>query len=229
MLYVIPSFQNPDSSLMTMDRRKHVLELAEEYDFIVFEDNPYGYISFEGSMPTPIAGLNKSDRVLYTSTFSKIVSPGMRIGWITANPDFTSHMSEAKNNISICNDGLSQYAAAELFKRGEVEKQIPKITKVYRKKRDLMLETMETSFPKRVKWNEPKGGLFLWVKLPRGFNSDEMLQKSVSRGVAYVPGSLFFTKPVHNFIRLNYSLPSDEEIVTGIQVLGKLLKEELGK
>ncbi|MFA5870034.1 MAG: PLP-dependent aminotransferase family protein, partial [Candidatus Bathyarchaeia archaeon] len=122
MLYVIPSFQNPDSSLMTLERRKAVLELAEAHDLIIFEDNPYGYISFEGPMPTPLAGMDKSGRVMYTSTFSKMVSPGMRIGWITANPEFTGHLMEAKNNISICNDGLSQYAAAELFRRGDVER-----------------------------------------------------------------------------------------------------------
>ncbi len=227
MLYIIPSFQNPDSSLMTMERRKAVLELAERHDLIIFEDNPYGYISFEGPMPTPLAGMDKSGRVMYTSTFSKMVSPGMRIGWITANPEFTGHLMEAKNNISICNDGLSQYAAAELFRRGDVERQIPKVTKVYRKKRDVMLEAMGTSFPKKAKWDEPKGGLFLWVKLPRGFDTDALLKDSVAKGVAFVPGSLFFTKPVHNYMRLNYSLPSEEDIVTGIQSLGKLLKEKL--
>jgi 2-aminoadipate transaminase len=227
LLYIIPSFQNPDSSLMTLERRKRVLELADRYDFIIFEDNPYGYISFEGPMPTPLAGLDKSGRVMYTSTFSKMVSPGMRIGWITANPEFTGHMIEAKNNISICNDGLSQYAAAELFRRGDVDRQIPKVTKVYRKKRDVMLETMSTSFPRKAKWEEPKGGLFLWVKLPRGFDTDALLKDSVARGVAFVPGSLFFSKPVHNYLRLNYSLPSEEEIFTGIQALGRLLKEKL--
>jgi 2-aminoadipate transaminase len=227
MLYIIPSFQNPDSSLMTLERRQRVLELADKYDFIIFEDNPYGYISFEGSMPTPLAGLDKSGRVMYTSTFSKMVSPGMRIGWITANPEFTDHMIEAKNNTSICNDGLSQYAAAELFRRGDVARQIPKVTRVYRKKRDVMLEAMETSFPKKAKWEKPKGGLFLWVKLPRGFNTDSLLVESVKNGVAFVPGSLFFSKPVHNYLRLNYSLPSEEDIVTGIQALGRLLKEKL--
>ncbi len=227
MLYIIPSFQNPDSSLMTMEKRKRVLELAEEHDLIIFEDNPYGYISFEGPMPTPIAGLDKSGRVMYTSTFSKMVSPGMRIGWITANADFTSHMVEAKGNISICNDGLSQYAAAELFRRGIVASQIPKVTRVYRKKRDVMLEAMEGSLPKQAKWNEPKGGLFLWVKMPRGFDTDAALDDAVKAGVAYVPGSLFFSHPVHNYIRLNYSLPTEEDIVAGIQILGKVLKARL--
>ncbi len=227
MLYVIPSFQNPDSSLMSMEKRKRVLELAEEHDIIIFEDNPYGYISFEGPMPTPLAGLDRSGRVMYTSTFSKMVSPGMRIGWITANPDFTSHMMEAKGNISICNDGLSQYAAAELFRRGEVAAQIPKVTRVYRKKRDVMLEAMQTSFPRQARWNEPKGGLFLWVKMPRGFDTDAALDDAVKAGVAYVPGSLFFSKPVHNYIRLNYSLPTEEDIVAGVQALGRVLKARL--
>jgi 2-aminoadipate transaminase len=171
--------------------------------------------------------MDKSGRVMYTSTFSKMVSPGMRIGWITANPDFTDHMIEAKNNISICNDGLSQYAAAELFKRGDVGRQISKVTKVYRKKRDIMLEAMGTSFPKKAKWEEPKGGLFLWVKFPKNVNTDEILKDSVAKGVAFVPGSLFFSKPVHNYMRLNYSLPSEEDIVTGIQMLGRLLKKKL--
>ncbi|MCX6655945.1 MAG: PLP-dependent aminotransferase family protein [Candidatus Bathyarchaeota archaeon] len=227
MLYIIPSFQNPDSSLMTMERRKRVLELAEAHDFIIFEDNPYGYISFAEPMPTPLAGMDKSGRVMYTSTFSKMVSPGMRIGWITANPDFIDHMIEAKNNISICNDGLSQYAAAELFKRGDVGRQISKVTKVYHKKRDIMLEAMGTSFPKKAKWEEPKGGLFLWVKFPKKVNTDEIIKDSVAKGVAFVPGSLFFSKPVHNYMRLNYSLPSEEDIVTGIQMLGRLLKKKL--
>ena len=227
LLYIIPSFQNPDSSLMNVERRKHALELAEEYDFIIFEDNPYGYISFEGPMPTPLAGLDKTGRVLYTSTFSKMVSPGMRIGWISGNAEFIARMAEAKGTVSICNDGLSQYAAAELFRRGDVERQIPKVTRVYRKKRDVMLEAMETSFPNKIKWNEPKGGLFLWAKFPRKVNTFELLWEAVEKGVAYVPGSPFFTKPVNNFIRLNYSLPTEEEIVQGIQILGKLFKEKL--
>jgi 2-aminoadipate transaminase len=136
-------------------------------------------------------------------------------------------MAEAKGTVSICNDGLSQYAAAELFRRGDVERQIPKVTRVYRKKRDVMLEAMETSFPNKIKWNEPKGGLFLWAKFPRKVNTFELLWEAVEKGVAYVPGSPFFTKPVNNFIRLNYSLPTEEEIVQGIQILGKLFKEKL--
>jgi 2-aminoadipate transaminase len=227
MLYIIPSFQNPTSTVLSMERRKHVLELAEEHDFIIFEDNPYGYISFEGSMPTPLAAMDDSGRVMYTSTFSKIVSPGMRLGWLTAQKDIISKLSEAKGRISISNDGLSQYVGAEMIRRGHVAKQIPKITNVYRKKRDVMLESMKASFPEEAEWNDPKGGLFLWVKMPEHVNTTELLTESVNRGAAYIPGSNFFAGPVHNYIRLNYSLPSEVDIVDGIQILGGLLKEHI--
>ena len=227
LLYMVPSFQNPTSTMLTVERRKRVLELAEEHDFLVVEDNPYGYISFDQPMPTPIAGMDESGRVLYTSTFSKIVSPGLRIGWLKAREEFIIKMGEAKSNVSICNDGLSTHVATGLFKRGAVEAQIPRITEVYRRKRDLMLETMDISFPEEAEWNDPKGGLFLWVRMPGHVNTTEMLMEAVKNGVAYIPGSNFFAKPVHNYIRLNYSFPSDDDIVEGIQILGGMLKEKL--
>ena len=227
ILYMVPSFQNPTSTMLTVERRKRVLELAEEHDFLIVEDNPYGYISFDQPMPTPIAGMDESERVMYTSTFSKIVSPGLRIGWLKAREEFIIKMGEAKSNVSICNDGLSTHVATGLFKRGVVEAQIPRITEVYRRKRDLMLETMDISFPEEAEWNDPKGGLFLWVKMPGHVNTTEMLMEAVNNGVAYIPGSNFFAKPVHNYIRLNYSFPSDADIVEGIQILGGMLKEKL--
>jgi 2-aminoadipate transaminase len=223
----VPSFQNPTGTMLTVERRKRVLELAEEHDFLIVEDNPYGYISFDHPMPTPIAGMDESGRVMYTSTFSKIVSPGLRIGWLKARGEFVTKMGEAKSNVSICNDGLSTHVATELFKRGAVETQIPKVTKVYRQKRDLMLEAMDANFPEEAEWNDPKGGLFLWVKMPARLNTTEMLMEAVRNGVAYIPGSNFFAKPVHNYIRLNYSFPSEDDIVEGIQILGGMLKEKL--
>lgn len=227
LLYMVPSFQNPTSTMLTLERRKRILELADEYDFLIVEDNPYGYISFDQPMPTPIAGLDDKGRVIYTSTFSKIVSPGLRIGWLTAQEDFITKMAEAKSNVNICNDGLSTYVATKLFQKEAVEAQIPRVTEVYRRKRDLMLETMDTSFPEEAEWNDPKGGLFLWVKMPESLNTTEMLMEAVENGVAYIPGSNFFAKPVHNFMRLNYSFPSDDDIVEGIQILGGMLKEKL--
>jgi 2-aminoadipate transaminase len=227
LLYVIPSFQNPTSTMMPVERRKKILALAKKYDFLILEDNPYGYISFEGPMPTPIKGLDDEGRVMYTSTFSKIVSPGMRIGWLVAHEEFISKIVEAKSSTSISNSLIDQYAAAKLFQQGVVEKQIEKMTKVYRKKRDVMLEAMAANFPKEAKWNHPQGGLFLWVTLPKHVNATELLMESIKRGVAYIPGSNFYTTGTHNHIRLNYSHPSIQDIAEGVQILGRLLKERV--
>ena len=226
-VYIIPSFQNPMSSMMTMERRKKIIELAKKYDFLILEDNPYGYISFEGPMPTPLKGLDDDGRVMYTSTYSKIVSPGMRIGWLCAHKEFIIKMAEAKGSTIISNALISQYAAAKLFERGDVDKQIEKMKKVYVKKRDVMLEAMDSYFPKEAKWNSPKGGLFLWVELPEKINATELLMEAVKRGVAYIPGSNFYTTETHNHIRLNYSHPSIDDIVEGTKLLGELLTEQL--
>lgn len=227
LLYIIPTFQNPMSSMLTVERREKIMGLAKKYDFLILEDNPYGYITFEGEMPKPIKALDTEGRVMYTSTFSKIVSPGMRIGWLVAPHPFIVKMMEAKGSTIISNDLISQYAAAKLFERGDVDRQIEKMKKVYRKKRDVMLETMDTYFPKEAEWNAPKGGLFLWVTLPESVNTTELLMKAVERGVAYLPGSSFYTTERHNCIRLNYSHPSIDDIVEGIKILGTLLKEQL--
>jgi 2-aminoadipate transaminase len=227
LVYTVPSYQNPTTTMLTIERRKRILELAEQYDFLIIEDNPYGYISFKDAMPTPMAGLDKTGRVLYTSTFSKIVSPGMRIGWVTGNQEFISKMTEAKTRISICNDVISQYAASQLLKKGLVKNQIQKMTNIYRKKRDIMLEAMEVSFPQEAEWLEPQGGIFIWVKLPEKVNTTEMLSEAITQNVAYIPGSNFFTSEKHNYMRLNFSHPSTEDIIQGISLLGQLIKSKI--
>lgn len=228
MLYTVPSFQNPTGVVMPQPNRGKLLEMAEEYDFLIVEDNPYGYISFEGEPPKPIKALDEGGRVLYLSTFSKIVSPGLRIGWVTAEEEFVEKLAIAKSAVDLCSDGLSQYVASELLAKGVVERQIRRVTDVYREKRDLMLESMEAYFPKEAEWNRPRGGLFLWVRLPEGMDASKMVFEAVERGVAYIPGSNFFTDPSKtNYMRLNYSFPSKEDIVEGIKILGDLLRERI--
>jgi 2-aminoadipate transaminase len=227
LVYIIPSFQNPTSSMMPIERRKKIIELAKKHDFLILEDNPYGYISFEGPMPTPLKGLDDENRVLYTSTFSKIVSPGMRIGWLCGHEEFIMKMTEAKSSTIISNPLISQYAAAKLFEKGVVDEQVEKMKKVYRKKRDVMLESMDSYFPEKSEWNHPKGGLFLWVELPESVNATELLMDAVNAGVAYIPGSNFYTSDTHNHIRLNYSHPNVDDIVEGIKILGDLLKKQI--
>jgi 2-aminoadipate transaminase len=226
LLYTVPSYQNPTGTMMPEQRRRRLLELAGEYDFLIVEDNPYGYLTFEGEMPPPIKAYDEEGRVIYLSTFSKIVSPGLRIGWAVGRRGFIEKMAVAKVNVDICSDGLSQYVAAELLRKGLVQRQIDRLRRVYREKRDLMLESMELHFPEEAGWQEPKGGIFLWVEMPEGFDADGMLEEAIRRGVAYIPGSNFFTDPnIRNHLRLNYSYPSREEIPEGIRILGKLLSE----
>jgi 2-aminoadipate transaminase len=228
LLYTVPSFQNPTSVMLSHERRQRMVELAEEYDFLIMEDNPYGYISFEGPMPTPIKTMDDSGRVVYLSTFSKIVSPGLRIGWVAANREFVTKFSVAKGNVDICTDGLSQYVASELLRRNVVDKQIKKIIEIYRRKRDLMLEAMEAHFPEEAKWNDPGGGLFIWVEMPKEVDTSDMLMAAVKRGVTYIPGDNFFVDPsIRNYIRLNYSFPAEDDIVEGIKVLGEMLKARI--
>jgi len=228
MLYTVPSFENPTGAVMPQPNRRRLLELAEKYDFLILEDNPYGYIAFEDEPPTPMKVFDKNNRVIYLSTFSKIVSPGLRIGWVAADEAIIRKLGFAKSSVDLCSDGLSQHVASELLNMGMVEKQIKRITDVYRAKRDLMLEAMNVSFPREAKWNKPRGGLFLWVTFPEGVDATKMVFEAVERGVAYIPGSNFFLDPSKtNYMRLNYSFPSKEDIVEGIQILGKLLKEKL--
>lgn len=228
LLYTVPSFQNPTGTVLPRERRLRMLELAEEFDFLIVEDNPYGYISYEGLMPTPIKALDRSGRVVYMSTFSKIVSPGLRIGWVAARREFVTKMAVAKGNVDICTDGLCQYVAAELLRRGVVERQIPKMIDIYRRKRDLMLEAMGVHFPGEAEWDEPGGGLFIWVGMPESVDTSKMLMEAVNSGVAYIPGSNFFADPsIANYMRLNYSFPSEDDIVEGIRILGGLLKEKV--
>lgn len=228
VLYTVPSFENPTGGVMPQADRDRLLQMAEEFDFFIVEDNPYGYVAFDEAPPIPMKSKDTQKRVIYLSTFSKIVSPGLRIGWAVANETMVKQLALAKSATDLCSDGLSQYVAAEMLDRGLVDKQIDRITSVYREKRDLMLESMSIYFPQAASWTKPKGGIFLWVTMPDGFDATNLVFKSVDRGVAYVPGSNFFTDPsITNHIRLNYSYPSKPDIVEGIRILGELLKEAI--
>ena len=228
MLYTVPSFENPTGAIMPLENRDRLLQMAEEFDFIIVEDNPYGYIAFDDTPPEPIKTKDIQKRVVYLSTFSKIVSPGLRIGWIVADEAIVRQLALAKSATDLCSDGLSQYVAAEMLSRGLVDKQIDHITSIYREKRDLMLESMDIHFPDVASWTKPGGGIFLWVAMPEGFDATSLVFKSVDRGVAYIPGSNFFLDPsISNHIRLNYSYPSKPDIVEGIKILGGLLKENV--
>ena len=216
-LYIIPFYQNPSNALLTEERCQKILELAIKYDFLILEDNPYGYISFEGPMPKTIKALDKYGRVVYTSTFSKIISPGIRVGWIAAREEFIKKMAEAKRGIDISTDGLSQYLMTELLKRGIVERQIIDITDLYRRKLNAMLDAIKVYFPEEAKWTKPKGGICLQVMMPEYVDIMGLWKEARQRGVAFFPGD------DHTY--LSYSHASEDDIREGIKILGELIKK----
>ncbi|MCG2888265.1 MAG: PLP-dependent aminotransferase family protein [Sulfolobales archaeon] len=226
LFYVIPTAQNPGGTTMSLNDRKRLIELAEEYDFLIVEDDAYGFLVFEGDSPPPLKALDRSERVIYLGTFSKILSPGLRLGYVIASKEFINELELLKQNLDLHTPSLTQMIAAEAIKRGVIERQIPIIRKTYKEKRDVMLQAIEESFPKDAKWSRPVGGMFIFVWLSEKFDTVKLLEEAMRRGVAYVPGSSFFYDySGRNTMRLNFSFPSKDELRRGVEILGKLLKE----
>ena len=222
LMYVIPTAQNPGGTTMSLEDRKRLLEIAEKYDFLIVEDDAYGFLVFEGEAPPPLIALDRSNRVIYTSTFSKILSPGLRLGWVVAHEEIISKMELYKQGVDLHTPTLSQMIAMEAIRRGVIQRQIPLIRRIYREKRDIMLQAIERYFPKEAKWSKPVGGMFVFAWLPEKIDTAKMLEESLKRGVAYVPGaSFYYDYSGKNTMRLNFSYPTKEQLEEGIKILGQ--------
>ena len=228
MVYTIPTAHNPAGTTMPDDRRKYLLELAEQYDLIVVEDDPYGLIVFENKPFTKLKTLDRSGRVVYLGSFSKILAPGFRLGWAVGLEEIVSAMEKLKQYVDLHSSTLTQYVAAECLKQRIIERSIEVMRMVYREKRDAMLEALEEYMPEGVEWTKPIGGFFVFAWLPEKIDTRRMLRKAVERGVAYVPGYAFYVDGGgHNTMRLNYSFPTVEEIREGVKRLAEVVREEL--
>ncbi len=229
LIYTIPTSQNPSGVTMSLERRKHLLELAEEYDLLIVEDDPYSFFTFEPVEAEPLKTLDKSGRVIYLGTLSKILSPGLRIGWALAESWVVTALELAKQSVDLHSSTLSQFIAAEAMRKGLVDKTVEKARTIYKEKRDVMLESLEEYFPSSCRWTRPVGGLFIFAYLPEGLDTKAMLPEAIERGVAYVPGASFFAEGGgENTMRLNFSYPSKEQIREGIRRLGLLIREKVG-
>ncbi|MGC8995355.1 MAG: PLP-dependent aminotransferase family protein [Thermoplasmata archaeon] len=229
-VYVIPTFQNPAGLTWSEEKRKHLLEIASKYDLIIFEDDPYSEIRFSGNHVKPIKYFDDEERVIYMGTFSKVLSPGIRLGWVTANDAIIRKIALLKQGVDLCTNVFSQYIALEYLKNGMIDKQIPKIVELYRKKRDLMLKSLEENMPEGVTWTRPDGGMFLWVTVDYDIDTEKLLKKALENKVAYVVGTAFYPDGRgRNSMRLNFTYSKDEDIITGISRLGKVIKEEIKK
>ncbi len=228
-IYTVPIAQNPAGVTMSKERKKHVLEIASRYDLLIVEDDPYGYLVFEEGVDTStLKSMDKEGRVVYMSTVSKILAPGLRIGWVVAGADIVRKIELVKQYVDLHSATLAQLIVAEAIKRGVVDKVITKALPHYRAKRDTMLNALKEYFPEYVWYSKPVGGLFVFTYIyKKRFNAGLLLQKAIDEyKVAYVPGGSFHVDGTgENSMRLNFSYPSHEQIYEGVKRLARLVEE----
>ncbi len=227
-VYTIPDFQNPSGRSMTLERRKAMVALANKYKVLIVEDSPYSELAYDHEPYAPLKSFDTEGRVIYLSTFSKIVCPGFRVGWICADEKYLSKYITLKQGMDLHTNQFSQYMIENYFSKYDMDQQIDQIRSLYKTKRDAMIEAIELHFPKSVKTSRPTGGMFLWVELPEGIDSKALLPKALEKKVAYVSGEAFYPNtPKKNTMRLNFSNSSVPEIHKGIKILGEILADAL--
>ncbi|MBR5152737.1 MAG: PLP-dependent aminotransferase family protein [Clostridia bacterium] len=231
ILYTIATFQNPSGITMSLEKRKKILELAETYDFMIFEDNPYGELRFAGEDVPTMKSMDKNGRVVYFGSFSKILSPGLRLGFVSCDPALMERMIICKQVEDVHTNVLSQMVAYEFVTRYDIDAHIAKLRQVYGEKCRLMMEMMDKYFPACVTHTCPEGGLFLFCTMPEQYDAKAVMQKALEKGVAFVPGAttMIDDKKTYSTFRMNYSTASKEDIERGVQALGDVLKEVVGE
>ena len=225
-IYVISDFQNPSGKTWTMERRKGLIELANKYDVMILEDNPYGELRFEGEIQPSLRSLDTEDRVIFMGTFSKIFSPGIRVGWFNASKEVLNKFNMVKQGADLQTSTTTQMILAQFLDDNDLEAHIAEIIKVYGKRKNVMVEAMKKYFPEEVSFTNPEGGLFLWVTLPENLNARDIAVKAIEKKVAFVPGGAFYPEsPEENHFRLNYSCMPEDKIEEGIKRLGEVLHD----
>lgn len=230
-IYLVPNFSNPSGVTLSTSRRKKILNLAKEYNTLIIEDNPYGMLRFEGN-PVPtikeldIKGSNQN--VIYISTLSKLFAPGLRIGWIVAPHPILEKLILGVQSADLCTSPFTQRIAYEYFSDPSWVENIDKFIQIYKSRRDALLKTLEESIPPEASWSKPKGGFFIWLKLPEYLNTKEMLADAIRNKVAYVPGSGFYADNKGlNEVRLAFCTESTDRIEKGIKILSKIIRDRI--
>jgi 2-aminoadipate transaminase len=239
-MYILPNFQNPAGVTLSEGRRQQLVRVADQYGIPIVEDDPYGQLRYEGEHITPLVVLDRQNvrrddgftlgNVIYLSTFSKTLAPGIRLAWIVAPEDVISKLVLLKQGSDLHTSTFNQYVAYEVACDGFLDQHVKLIRRVYRERRDAMLEALQEYFPPEVIWTHPKGGLFLWVTMPEGTDSDALLCTALAENVAFVPGGSFFPEGGHDggrCLRLNFSHSQPERIREGIRRLSVAVKVQL--
>ena len=227
-VYSVPTFQNPAGVTMSLERRLRLVELARAREMLVVEDNPYGLLRFGGEPLPPLYQLDGGDFVLYIGTFSKILSPGIRLGWMVAPPPVMDKVVLGKQASDLCTSTLTQYFVREYFAAGRWREYVENVAGIYRSRRDAMLDALGRHFPAAATWTEPRGGLFVWATLPPYIDTSDLLAKALREDVAFVPGQAAYVDARGRAsMRLNFSAGGEEEIREGIRRIGKVIAEQV--
>jgi 2-aminoadipate transaminase len=227
-VYTVPSFQNPAGVTMSLPRRRRLVEVANERELLVLEDNPYGLLRYEGEPPPPLYALDGGVYVMYLGTFSKILSPGIRLGWVVAPPPVIEKINLGKQATDLCTSTLSQLMVQAYFERGRWRDYVDSLTAVYRTRRDTMLDSLADHFPRQAEWTRPAGGLFIWATLPDFIDTTDLLARALRDNVAFVPGgAAFLDGRGRSSMRLNFSGCDEESIREGVRRIGEVVTEQV--
>lgn len=229
LIYINPTFENPRGATLPADRRAKIAQIAAAYQVPVIEDDPYGELRFDGEPLPPIKSFPGGEWIIHMSSFSKIISPGLRVGWAVADADVILKLTMSKQASDVHTNSLAQCGIHRYLTTNDLDAHISRITDTYRVQRDTMLAEMAAHFPAACQWRKPEGGMFIWVTLPEGSDATALLAKAVAEKVAFVPGAPFYAgdRVDKNTLRLNFSNSSPEQIRTGIRRLGAILRQEL--
>ena len=225
-LYVLPTFQNPSGRTLPLERRRHLLELAREHELTVLEDDPYGEVRFQGEPLPTLHALDGGETVLRSSSFSKIISPGIRVGYFVLTPDVAAAVETVAANVYLTPSLVAQATVFEFLRRGNLEPNLERVRRLLGERRDAMLGALEDAFPAGAAWSRPEGGYFVWLDLPDGSDAAELLVRAEAVGVTFVKGGDFFTAGSgggRSSVRLAFSFVSRAEIVDGLDRLAALL------
>jgi len=227
-IYIIPDFQNPAGITMPEFRRREILDLAHKYDVLIVEDSPYRELRFDGEAQPMLYQMDGTGHVITLGTFSKILAPGFRIGWVMAAPEIADKFVIAKQAADLCTPPFVQMIAARYMEKNLLEKNLKETINAYRIKRDTMLEGFRNHMPDGVSWTEPEGGLFLFLYLPDHMDAEAIFEKAIEKKVAYVLGSVFHCNGKgQNTMRLNFSFPTLEQNKEGVKKLADLIRENM--
>ncbi|HEX5782248.1 MAG TPA: PLP-dependent aminotransferase family protein, partial [Solirubrobacteraceae bacterium] len=227
-IYTVPSFQNPAGVTLSLERRRELVKLARERELLVLEDNPYGLLRYEGEPLPTLFALDGGEYVIYLGTFSKILSPGLRLGWTAAPRPVLDKLNLGKGGVDLCSATLSQQFVATYFAERDWRAYLRTLVDLYRRRRDVMLDALAEHLPPEATWTQPQGGLFIWAQMPDYIDTTDLLARALRENVAFVPGrAAYLDGRGGSEMRLNFSGVSDDDIREGVRRIGKVVREQV--